>query len=208
MRKPKIIYGKGINDVNDYVNDNKGYRCPFYERWVSMLKRCYSLSWLNKYPTYKGCSVCKEWLTFSNFKSWMEQQDWKGCDLDKDLLVKGNKVYSPETCCFIPKELNVSLQYYSKSNNLLGVICDKRSQIRPFIARIQDQSICIYLGCYATEIEAHRAWQAGKINSLKRLSRKFQNFKDSIELHIQAIEEDLTQGRITCRSKNEISILQ
>lgn len=50
-----------------------------------------------------GCSVCEEWLTFSNFKRWMEQQDYEGKALDKDLLVSQNKTYSSETCVFVPR---------------------------------------------------------------------------------------------------------
>ena len=71
-----------------------------------MLQRCYSESHLVRQPTYKGCSVCEEWLTFSNFKSWMEQQDWEGKQLDKDLLVYKNKIYSPETCVFVSSVIN------------------------------------------------------------------------------------------------------
>ena len=57
-------------------------------------------------PTYKGCSVSEEWLRFSNFKRWMEKQDWDGKQLDKDILFEGNKVYSAETCVFVTSVVN------------------------------------------------------------------------------------------------------
>lgn len=81
-KKPKLVYGVGINDA-DYPTTQREkvngewkitWRCLYYDRWVSMLTRCYSSKCHEKQPTYKGCSVCDEWLTFSNFRKWMEQQ--------------------------------------------------------------------------------------------------------------------------------------
>lgn len=116
----KLVCGVGINDA-DYVVQRKetiGYvngkhkqklvwTCPYYRVWTNMLVRCYSTKKQEKYPTYKGCTVSDEWLTFSVFKSWMEKQDWDGKQLDKDLLFEGNKVYSAETCVFVTKEVNM-----------------------------------------------------------------------------------------------------
>lgn len=79
--------------------------CPYYSKWHSMLSRCYSSSSLKRNPTYKGCVVHKDWLTFSNFKSWMEKQDWVGKVLDKDILGDGT-IYSEDTCTFIPSRVN------------------------------------------------------------------------------------------------------
>lgn len=111
-RKIGIVFGVGINDVGRVSNNKNGanYRCPFYARWHSMITRCYSEKFQYKNPSYIGCSVCDEWLTFSNFKRWMEQQDWHGKDLDKDILVKGNRVYSPETCMFVDRKTNISVR--------------------------------------------------------------------------------------------------
>lgn len=110
MRKRKPIYGVGINDA-DYVTqknvNGKNVICHFYQTWKGMLERCYSAKCQEKQPTYKGCSVCEEWLTFSNFKEWMDSQYWYIMELDKDVLVKGNKAYSPETCIFVSSQLNL-----------------------------------------------------------------------------------------------------
>ena len=110
LRQRKKAYGVGVNDADymtQYRDENgKEVRCPYYSRWRDMLKRCYCTKRLEKYPTYKGCSVYEEWLTFSNFRKWMETQDWEGKQLDKDLLVRGNKVYSPDTCVFVSGSLN------------------------------------------------------------------------------------------------------
>ena len=204
MRKPKIIYGKGINDVNDYVNDNKGYRCPFYERWVSMLKRCYSLSWLNKYPTYKGCSVCKEWLTFSNFKSWMEHQKWQGRQLDKDLLSYNNEVYSPDLCVFVPKEINTFMIKSDKTRGEypLGVSFYKKRG--NFIAGGNDsiRKMSTTFGYADTPEQAHKLWQEQKIRSAVFLMDKYKRNDDlliaqGLQRVIDKIQYDLDNNLIT-----------
>lgn len=107
LRKP--IYGVGINDADyrtEMVIEGKRFMCPFYVRWKSILRRCYSEKFHKISPTYKDCSACEEWLVFSKFKAWMVKQDWQGKELDKDILVEGNKVYSPETCLFVSSKIN------------------------------------------------------------------------------------------------------
>ena len=109
LRNRGLVYGIAINDADYNVAvrvNGKVKMCPFYERWKNMIARCYCKSFQSRRPTYIGCTVCKEWLTFSNFKAWMEQQDWKGKALDKDILKKDNKEYSPEKCAFIDFSLN------------------------------------------------------------------------------------------------------
>ncbi len=107
-RKP--IFGLGINDawyMTQSKNASNGVRiCPYYKVWKSMMARSYSSKTQLRQPTYKGCSVAKEWLTFSVFRAWMEKQDWKGLDLDKDILIVGNKEYSPKACIFINRKIN------------------------------------------------------------------------------------------------------
>ena len=181
----KFIYGVGINNadyaikkyeelprINGKQNQKVIWRCPFYTKWMSMLKRCYSENYKDKRPTYKDCSVCTEWLTFSNFKSWMEQQDWEGKELDKDLLVYKNKVYSPETCCFVTREINLFLTKSSNSRGLypLGVsrmVKQKDHPLvkaKPFESRVSKGGVSNFLGYYETPEQAHRAWQKAKIN--------------------------------------------
>ncbi len=93
-----------------------GYRGVLYEnghtesylRWHDMMNRCYNEKFHEKHPQYRGCTVCEEWLNYSNFKVWYDQNKIRGMklDLDKDILFKGNAVYSPETVAFVPHEIN------------------------------------------------------------------------------------------------------
>ena len=84
-----------------------------------MLKRCYSSRYHKTRPSYIGCSVCPEWRYFSKFCLWMENQKWEGMELDKDLLVKGNQVYGPDTCCFLPGAINSLFSHGQKKKNNL-----------------------------------------------------------------------------------------
>lgn len=108
--RSRKVCGVGTNDVEYAVRTTAGgcvvELCPYYATWYGMLNRCYGKSQAKKMPSYKGCSVCDDWLLFSNFKVWMEQQDWQFKELDKDILKHGNKVYCPEFCMFVPKDVN------------------------------------------------------------------------------------------------------
>ena len=107
FRKP--VFGVGTNDADYIIDrriDGKRVACPIYRAWKNMLKRCHSDKYQKDRPTYIGCSVCKEWLTFSNFRRWMLTQDWQGKQIDKDIKFKGNKIYSPETCMFVTNKEN------------------------------------------------------------------------------------------------------
>lgn len=162
-----LVCGVGINDAKYTVKKTINHVmtiCPYYRRWDSMINRCYSISNQNRKSgsMYNDCCVCNEWLTFSNFKSWMEQQDWEGKELDKDLLVYDNKIYSPETCCFVPKHINMFLTVSKKklSDSPIGVFIKDRTdkRIKIFSSRISEDGKYKSLGVYLTKFEAHRAW--------------------------------------------------
>ena len=101
----KLIYGVGINDLNEpaYINRKS---LKFYSTWKGMIERCYSEKFHIKNPTYRGCTVCSEWLVLSNFREWFDANYREGMALDKDILIKGNRVYCPEACSFIPRYIN------------------------------------------------------------------------------------------------------
>lgn len=102
-----LVYGVGRNDA-EYSTK----KCLYYRKWKGMIARCYSSRL--KYKMYEDVWVCEEWHSFMNFRKWMETQDWEGKCLDKDLLVIGNKVYSPETCIFVSSAVNSFCQVSRK----------------------------------------------------------------------------------------------
>lgn len=106
LAQRKSVCTVGINNVN-YVTG----RCKFYSIWAAMIKRCY-----NSDGSMTGYSVvCNEWLKFSNFKSWMKEQTWENNYLDKDILVYGNKLYSPITCVFVSNKINTFIRKPKKN---------------------------------------------------------------------------------------------
>lgn len=93
-----------FNSKSNFNGDN------IYKRWNSMIRRCYSEKYQEKFPTYIGCTVCEEWYNFQNFADWFvlnAPENVFNCHLDKDIAIDGNKKYSPLTCSFISKSINV-----------------------------------------------------------------------------------------------------
>jgi hypothetical protein len=162
-RKPNVVYGIGINDIdyqiNDFwVNPNKKSICPFYERWRGMIKRCYCKADLEKFPCYIGCTVAPEWHRFSVFRNWMEKQNWKGMQLDKDFL-SDSRVYSPDTCVFIPGWLNAMFIWHK--GTLPRGVSDRNYG---YVAMLQTPNTKrTYLGHYKTKLEACTAYVNAKV---------------------------------------------
>jgi hypothetical protein len=181
----------GFNDA-DYVVVRKitvGYKngkrvrkilwtCPYYRTWSNMISRCYNNKALDLQPSYKGCSVCDQWLLFSNFRAWMETQDWEGKHLDKDLLVRGNKIYRPDTCVFISANLNTFLTDSSacRGEYPIGVSYKKKPKdmindhSKPYTAQISLGKGSKYIGLFATPEKAHQAWLTAKLEQAKILA--------------------------------------
>jgi hypothetical protein len=165
----KLIRGVGIKDVK-VASD-----CPFYIKWKNMIDRSYGPK-TGRNKTYTECSVCEEWLIFSNFKAWMEAQDWKGKDLDKDWLVRGSTTYSPETCMFVTPEHNKLLTGSESTRGIYPIGVSYRQKApsmvnelkRPYRACICIDGEFVSLGSFSTPEAAHALWQITKMQVLKR----------------------------------------
>ena len=110
LAKRGLVYGVGVNDHPTSTKVN-GVELKEYRVWKDMLKRCYSEKYKTKYPSYSDVHCCSDWLVFSKFVQDLKNLPCafeKGYHLDKDILGDGC-LYSPETCCFIPEKLNLSL---------------------------------------------------------------------------------------------------
>lgn len=161
-KSARLVCGVGINDLAYSGGNNR--LCPFYQTWAHMMKRCYSEDQQRKRPTYIGCTVSSEWIYFSNFKDWMQRQTWLGNELDKDVLVPGNKLYSPDTCVFISAALNCFLTERGRARGdyPLGVQRIKGKDVyrsrcwNPFIGKRE------LVGDFKDPDSAHAAWRARK----------------------------------------------
>ena len=178
-KETRLIHGWGIADV-DYTTHKTEviagkqvivWRCPYYVRWSGIITRCFDTRFQEKRATYKDCTVCEEWKYLSNFIKWVDSQpnkNWQNCDLDKDLLIEGNKHYSPDNCVFIdPKINNFLTDGFKRRGKLsLGVSLEKKSSKKPFISTcnnpFRERRHSGYVSAFPTELEAHKAWQAKK----------------------------------------------
>ena len=176
------VYGVGIIG-NEKTIDENGKTIKSYSVWNSMLKRCYSGKEQKKYPTYKGCCVCEEWLNYSNFKKWYDENYYEienqTMNLDKDILVKNNKIYSPNTCVFVPQNIN---NLFTKSNKSrgkypIGVIFNK--YVNKYQAHCNTfyngKRQCKYLGSYNNIEEAFNAYKEFKEANIKQVADEYKD---------------------------------
>lgn len=154
-----VVFGIGFIGVGKHKASESGKHTKMYATWKNMLERCYSDELHSRYPTYKGCTVCDEWHNFQNFAEWMVAQDYDGKHLDKDIKVKGNKTYSPETCSFVTCKENVR-EALAKKFNLLSPEgdLDEVKNLRKFC---RDNNLTRgTMSCVVTGIvKQHKGWR-------------------------------------------------
>lgn len=166
----RLVYGVGVNDLFEKVIDTN-----YYKKWICMLNRCYHPTQYNHSKSYRDVSVCKEWLILSNFKRWFENPEngyQEGYQLDKDILVKGNKEYAPDKCCFVPREINdiVSKHNYKRKKNLpVGVVKIKQKGNKCYRADIGRRTI----GYFYSIDEAFFAYKKEKETRIKNLAKEY-----------------------------------
>jgi len=171
IRGRKLLQGVGVNDADYSVTATiNGTRtmCPYYRTWHNMIHRCYNPNYKRVNITYEDCTVYEDWHLFSTFSEWMCGQDWKDKVLDKDLLVRGNKIYSPNTCIFLRPEINSLLieGHKARGNYLSGVTRYKGKG--SYLAAISKGTSINNnnIGSFPTEVEAHNAWRLAKSKQL------------------------------------------
>lgn len=107
----KSLYGHGYLGEGNYKTSVHSKPDFKYLVWQGILRRCYDEKFNNTKPTYKGCSMCNEWMNYQTFAKWFEDNYYEVSNermhLDKDIMYKNNKIYSPETCTIVPQRINV-----------------------------------------------------------------------------------------------------
>lgn len=166
------IYDIGYIGIGKYLSTLNKIVTIGYKKWYSMFERIYSTSKQLYQPTYKGCTVDERWHNFQNFAEWFEQnynpEYMKGWQLDKDILIKGNKIYSPETCCFVPAEINHVLTKSDKARGKYPIGVIKKGN--KFQAKYK-----IYLGVFETIEEAFQAYKIAKEMHITDLANKWKS---------------------------------
>lgn len=177
-------YDKTVYNIG-YLGENYKYNKIIYDEWFQMLQRCYDPYYLNKRPTYRDCTVCEEWHNFSNFTKWYEENYYeilneKMC-LDKDILIKGNKIYSPQTCIFTPQRINLLFvkRDFCRGEFPIGCDCHKNSnKIRARCNTIEDNKIkrkCLGYFPINKPFQAFTCYKNFKENYIKQVADKYRD---------------------------------
>lgn len=134
----RTLYGIGYYGDGMYTARLNNVKTPQYVKWFSMFSRCYDDKYHEKQPKYIGCSVSEEFHNYQNFAQWYDKRIY-ACkyklELDKDLIVEGNKIYSPSNCCFLPKEINNVLNYKRHDKEYMTRIYTKYKDDIPYYIR-------------------------------------------------------------------------
>lgn len=144
----------------------------YHNVWHSMIRRCYCNKYQLKYPTYIGCLVVEKWYNFQVFAEWCEQNYVEDFVLDKDILIKGNKIYGPDTCCFVPNMINTLFRNIDKINKYpIGIKFDPRRNT--YNANISRWGKSYFLGSSKDLTEAFSFSKLGREDYLKELAEEW-----------------------------------
>lgn len=168
-----VLFGECYNDSTESL---RGEVRVAYIHWRNMLVRCYSEEYQKTKQSYHLCSVCEEWKFFSNFLAWFRNTEngyKSGYCLDKDILVKGNKMYSPETCCFVPPFVNTLLLNRKGGRGTLPI--GVKANGRKFYSEISIRGKIKYLGMFNTKEDAFAVYKQTRESYIKECADEYYN---------------------------------
>lgn len=183
-----VVRGIGFFGIGPYTSKIKGNGTKStqeYVHWSSMLTRSYYEGYHKRFPTYVGCSVDEQWHNFQEFAEWCQWQKGFGMGyvLDKDLLIQGNKEYGPETCVFIPPELNSIIVTQVKPGKGVPAGISFQTSSQKYIASCAIDGKNKNLGRYKYADEAFSVYKDFKENLVKEKAEKFKNSLDIRAYH-------------------------
>lgn len=172
------IYAIGYIGEGKYKVSENGKKTRAYSTWNSMLQRCYDKKYHRKEPTYKDCEVSEEWHNFENYAKWYYDNyyevEGETMELDKDILFKHNKIYSPETCIFVPKTINSLFvkRQNSRGESVIGTTPKNgRYQVQCNIINPKtSKSKKEYLGICDTQEKAFEIYKYYKERNIKEIA--------------------------------------
>jgi hypothetical protein len=174
------VHGVGIVG-EESSRDSNGNKLKEYFLWSHMLTRCYGKKAKLKLPSYEDCTASTNFKYFPYFKDWCSKQIGfgnEGWQLDKDILIKGNKIYSEDTCCFVPAEINSVFIKCDRSRGEYPLGVNYHKATRKFVAQISYRKIKTHLGLYDTAEDAFKAYKKSKEKLIKSLADKYMDVLD------------------------------
>lgn len=172
------VYGIGIVGL-ERTDDEFGNKIKSYRTWQSMIERCYSKKSHKKRPTYKGCKVCDEWIYYSHFKEWYENNYYEVGNetmcLDKDILIKGNKLYSPDTCVFAPARINSLFTKRDSDRGKYPIGVHKVLKLNKYASALFIEGISSHIGLFNTPEEAFESYKEAKERYIKQIADEYKD---------------------------------
>ena len=171
------VYGVGYFGIGEFKSiDENGKQTKCYNTWKGMHERCYDPKYQEKHQTYKGCTVCQLWNNYQEFAKWDNENYYEVGNermaLDKDILKKGNKVYSAETCVYVPQSIN---KLFTKSNKTRGEyyigVTKHGNKFQALLNKGNGTSIA--LGTYDTPEEAFQVYKHAKEQYIKEVAEEY-----------------------------------
>lgn len=161
-------HGVGYKGFGIYLTAKNGKNTNVWMMWDNMLSRCYNPK-DSSYANYGGrcVTVCKYWHSFQNYACWVYQNKRENFELDKDLLSPQAKMYSEETCCFLPRDINS----FVKTNLDAGVWFNGKK----YVAQINHKGRNKIIGRYLDRQSALVAFIEEKCEVAKKLAESFKN---------------------------------
>ena len=165
------VYGAGVNTV-DFEVVVEGGLIWQYDLWKSMIRRCFDEKLKARQSTYKDVTCCDEWLSFANFFEWCNKEVGysgkpEGMELDKDILVRGNRVYSPEACSLVPRAVNALLNSHGNSRGKYPQGVNYHKHTGKFVVQLSVDGKQKHLGLFATPEDAFAAYKVAKEAQIK-----------------------------------------
>lgn len=176
--KPKVF---GVGFIGDETTKIDGKKTLHYRYWSGVLQRCYCDKYKILKPTYGNCTSSANFKSFKFFREWCSSQVGfgnEGWSLDKDLLFKGNKLYSESTCVFIPQEVNSLILNKKSIRGVLPIGVSKHKEMNSFSSSLSVNGKMKYLGSFKTPEEAFFAYKIAKEDHIKEVANKW---KDKID---------------------------
>ncbi|MFW6030794.1 MAG: AP2 domain-containing protein [Halanaerobiales bacterium] len=180
VRNPydRTVYNKGFLGEGKYITSINKKQTKIYDVWKAMLQRAYSKKFKKNNPTYEDCIVCEEWHNFQKFGKWYDKNYYEvpgdKMQIDKDILYKENKLYSPKTCVFVPEKINyLFIKTDAKRGKLpIGVHYHRRN--KKYCVQLKDEN-CIrkYIGQFDSPRKAFEAYKQEKELVIKKVAEKY-----------------------------------
>lgn len=193
----KTVYGVGYLGEGEYPTFINSKKTKCYMTWTDMIRRCYVIE-ENKHVTYRDCEVCEEWHNYQTFAQWYDENYYEVGNelmmLDKDILVKGNKIYSPETCIYVPSRINnLFTKTNAKRGNLPIGVGIHQGKYKAHMSKLVDgKKQMRYYGNYNTPEEAFECYKQIKEEYIKEVADEYSGqIPDDLYFALYSYEVDI-----------------